>query len=1130
MSLSRCSLLCYVALLLTLSSSGQVCPPPSLPIIEEQLDQGIIISWEPGGSETIWDVDFGLSPFTPSEFGPFGMQGVSDNSALSILYYFGPNETHDLYVRADCTIEPDYPEYSEWVGPLTFTTFTDACQFPVVHMECQVEKLRSGFGAEHYPVSCTGMEEGDNWLLEYTPSLTQEYFMHSDAFINSLMIREKDVCHELNWQCRLDGLMGNTHSLGTLEMNTTYQLLIRSENDPQVVIGRCESAVFEEYNLDTIDLDLTTLDFKFSLDGSPIEGLFDVFVVEEELTAPLANSLPTFASFSVINGLISISTDQLTSNTDYDLYIRPSCTSVVACWEGPFNFRTPVNCGEAPIILSTEPKSVNAEVAVMGKINRFFSIEIGEAPFSEPDPLAPGTNSIIGGFNSNQDTVKFTFVDLEPFTTYQYYLKRNCSDNSVVIGNQPWYGPFEFTTNGDCFVEVHDLNCGQCYASRPDYGHDYFEANFFCGTEDAPSRGERIFRIQEPISGQVTINRSQSAFGTFETIIYQFYLKSASEVCGLDGWTHLGCWAPTSRLGDIVIDVEADSVYYLMIDYQTESTFRYHYHRFEITADNCENECPVVQNLDFTPINEDNVLLSWDPEPGAIGYDLVSLPVGVPTNPYPCLYEPASLFEAIVHPDTFYVLPDLSLNEPRDVYVRSRCSEFNYGPWTMLQVESQIGKSMQFSNMGTLQYCSPSYTLNGKAVLYDQLTFSVSEDGWYRLQQKIDGSSFVRLYETSFDPGQPSQNLLATEPGNFLNLDEVTLWYFLEAEKDYVVVSSSQPGVRPAEEIELTISGTGDITSSGYEFLGIADGPSGTVPQTDGTRYISDQVCIDADGWRHYYQTDGTGINLNKDALLFSVMDYPELSNQVGTEVLTISGAAGTSLISNTTENYVSQPEGWITMNRFWDLALEDGQQPVAPIAVRFYYTEEDFQAMVAALPLDSILNHNDLSFYKINQNATGFNTNPAAGHLDVPLAAYCADEGYWEYAFASQADTISWSYGMHRDAHYAEMFVHEFSGGGGGIGSAINISTSVTEVVPRRKWKVYPNPIHQELFIRLENGTSAPEIIQCFNMNGQLIQTETKRIESGLLSVNTADWASGVYVIKMANAEEGQIEIVVKP
>ena len=111
-------------------------------------------------------------------------------------------------------------------------------------------------------------------------------------------------------------------------------------------------------------------------------------------------------------------------------------------------------------------------------------------------------------------------------------------------------------------------------------------------------------------------------------------------------------------------------------------------------------------------------------------------------------------------------------------------------------------------------------------------------------------------------------------------------------------------------------------------------------------------------------------------------MDYPELSNQVGTEVLTISGAAGTSLISNTTENYVSQPEGWITMNRFWDLALEDGQQPVAPIAVRFYYTEADFQAMVAALPLDSILNHNDLSFYKINQNATG---SVSYTHLTLP-------------------------------------------------------------------------------------------------------------------------------------------------
>jgi hypothetical protein len=1130
MNLCYKSLLGFAVLLWTFDSSAQTCVPPGMPILNELLDESVVISWEAGGDELSWDIDYGLTPHTPNEFGPFQNEQVIDNSEFSLLGFL-PKESYDLYVRAECTVNPDFPEYSEWVGPLTFTTFPDVCQNSVNLLECQRQQLQFGFDSEQYPISCTGLEEGRNWIIEFAPLQAQEYFLHSDNALNSIMIRKKDVCNDLNWQCIFDGSMENYFSLGNLEMNMTYQILVRAEGTPQVLIGQCESILFENYELDSFDADLTTTNLEFISDGSPIEGNFDLFLIQEGMIAPLPNSLPTFSSFSIVDGLVSFPTNQLIFDADYDMYIRPDCPQVNACWNGPFNFETPINCGEAPEFLNVDANSINADLTIGGESGQSWRIEIGEAPFSEPDPLAPGTFNLLSSF-SNGQSIKYTLLDLQPLTTYQYYLKRDCSNSSVVIGNQPWYGPYEFTTNSDCFIEVQDLNCGQCYASRPAYGHDYFEANFFCGNNDAPSRGERIFRIQRPSSGQVTLSRNISSVEPFETIIYQLYLKSANEVCDLNDWEHLGCWVSgTGGVGDIVIDVEADSVYHLMIDYQTESTVNYNYIRFEFFAEDCENECQPIQNLDFAPINEENVMLSWDPLPGAIGYDIVSVPVGQSPNPNPCLYQYSSLFDAILHPDTFYLISDLSLNEPRDIYVRSRCSELNYSPWTMVEIESLEGQSMQYSNMGTLQYCSPSYSLNGNSVLYDQLTFNVAEDGWYQLHQIIQGSNYLSLYESNFDPDQPSQNLLASEKDDFPIVDEVTLWYDLESEKDYIVVCSAQPGVAPSENIELTISGKGMISSLGFEYFGIADGPSGTVPNTNGTNYISNQVCTDAIGWRHYYQTDGTGINLDNDALLFSVKEYPEINNQVGMDTLTISGEAGTSLISNTAENYVMQPDGWITMNRFWDLILADDQQPTSPIAVRFYYTEEDFQAMTDALPLDSIINHNDLAFYKINQSAIGYNSNPADGHLDIPLADYCADEGYWEYSFATQADTSSWSYGMHKEAHFAEMLVHEFSGGGGGIGSAIDFTNDIDEnYFEEKKWTVFPNPIHNEVFIGLQNGKASPELIQCFNMNGQMVHVEAEKIGSEILFLNTALWPSGIYFVKMANFEGFQIEKIIKP
>ena len=1134
MNIYQLSVLNFIGLLWAFSSSAQVCVSPGLPVLDEQLDEGVIISWEAGGNEVYWDIDYGRAPYTPSEVSPFIMRQVTKNTEV-FLREFLPNETYELYVRAECTDHPDYPEFSDWVGPLSFKTFTDLCRYPEVLIECQREKLGNGFPNEVYDISCTGSEAGNNWFLEFTPRQSEEYFFHSDLPVTSLVIREKEVCNELNWQCMFDGSMGNRHSLGDLEMNTSYQILFRAERSPEIVIGQCESVFFTEYNVDSFDADLSSLDFVLSSDGLPIEGVFDLFFVEEEMPAPQSNSLPTLSSLSVIDGMISFPTGQLMSDTDFNMYIRPVCTSLNSCWEGPFNFRTPINCGGAPGSFRIDPRSVNADMTIESMSGQSWRIQIGEAPFAEPDPSASGTNNLLSYNNSTRDSITYTFLNLQALTTYQFYLKRNCSNSPIVIENQPWYGPFEFTTNSDCYIDIQDLNCGQCYASLPAYGHNYYEATVTCGNDRAPSRGERIFRIQQPTSGQVTINRDQGGGEPGETIIYQFYLKSASEVCDLEDWKHLGCWSPAggfANRGDIIIDVEADSVYYLMIDYQTESTFRYNYIRFFVTADNCDNECPPIQNLDFRPINEENVLLTWDSTPDAIGYDLVSVPVGESPNPYPCLYKYSSLFEELIHPDTFYLLSDLSLNEPRDVYVRSRCSELNYSPWTMLEIESQMGESVQYSNMGTLQYCSPTYIFNRQTVLYDQLTFTVPEDGWYQIQQRLEGSSFFNLYEEGFDPELPTQNYIATAPDHALNVDEITLWQFLETGKDYIVVSSARPGwSASSEEITLTISGKALASSDGYEYLGIADGPSGTVPATSGINYISNQVCVDANGWRHYYETDGTLLNLDKDALLFSIIDYPEINRQVGMDVLTISGTAGTSLITNTAENYVSQPEGWITMNRFWDLVLDEEQQPTAPIGIRFYYTEEDFQSLADALPLDSIINHSDLSFYKINQNATGFNTNPAGGHLDVPLAQHCADEGYWEYAFAAQADTTFWSYGMHKDAHFAELLVHEFSGGGGGVGSAINFSTSIDEIASKNQnWVVYPNPIHQEVFIRLQNGESPPDLIQCFDMNGLMISVEVNKLGSEVLSVNTSDWASGIYFIKMRNDTALQVEILVKP
>jgi len=1130
LSSSSILLICLILFSKQGSLSAQSCDPPEIPVIIELLDASIIIAWEASDDAMLWDIDYGPAPHTPSEFGLFYTNSVQENAAYTITELY-PDENFELYIRTDCTINPDIPTTSDWVGPLSFSTFVDICQFPEYLAECEDSQLQFDFPSDLYPVACPSASEGSNWMIEFTPTLSNPFFLHSSELLSSVMIREKRVCDELDWLCMLDGSTANSYPIGDLEMEKAYQILIRADGFPQVNIGQCAVHNFNDYVLESTDFDLMNLDFNFTQDGSSFEGEYDLFVAEESILTLDANSAPSYSSYSIFDGKISVPANDWLDDTKYNIYFRSVCSGMNGCWEGPFEFRTPINCGAAPPAIDIQVNSINAILTFEVNFSQYWKVEFGAAPFAEPDPLASGNSNILDFTPGPVDSVKYTLLGLEAFTTYQFYLKRECSDSPIDIANQAWYGPYEFTTNGNCFVDVQDLNCGQCYASIPAYGHDYFEENYFCDNDDAPSRGERIFRIQRPSAGEVSLKRDLTSSEPFESIIYQFYLKPASEACDVADWTYLGCWVGGGGDGDIVIEVEANEAYHLMIDYQTESTFAYNYHRFEFLADDCENACPPVENLSFAPINSEHVLLNWNAEPGAIGYDIVSVPSGGSPNPNPCLYQYTSLFEAILHPDTFYLASELSLNEPQDFYVRSRCTELNYSPWTMIEVEPQEGQESFFSNVGTLQYCSPYYVLDGQAISYDQLSFRVAEDGWYQLYQEIEASSYLRLYEANFDPEFPEQNLLASVANNFVFANEASLWFDFEAGQNYVVVSSAQAGMVPSELIELTITGSGEVSSAGYEFLGVAEGAGGVVPETNGSEYVSNQVCIDVDGWRHYYEVSGTGLDMNRDALLFSIMDYPEINIPMGMETLTISGNAGTSLINNTPENYVAQPEGWITMNRFWDLTLADAQQPVDPLAVRFYYTEADFQAMADALPSSSEIDHNDLSFYKINQNTQGFNTNPADGHLDIPLAEHCADEGYWEYAFASQADTISWTYGMHENAHYAEMVIHEFSGGGGGVGSAVNIINQSEEIIriQKEKYSVYPNPIHQEIFIQNKINESLPTRIECFDVNGHLVYSEPKKIGNDLLSINTTSWPTGIYFIKILDDKAYQIEMLIK-
>lgn len=1116
------------------SNINPICPQPEVPVVDAVQDTSVLISWLPYDVDSTWEIVYDIAPFAPDFNTTPTIENISNSTQFRIdgLEY---DTNYDLYIRTACGGSLN----SDWVGPLNFTSGPVICKEALDFEVCQelYFSYEAGYYLDYYLVTCPEFNEVQiQWIGDFTPPADGEYFLNTEFELDNILFRqEPQYCTPDDWACLVVGDQKDNISLGLLSADTTYQILFEDYFHFTAFISSCETPV--NVQMDSVEAIFFEAKTYFSENGALLNGQFDVYLTPEGTPKPTADSIPFYADYQVVEGLIEFPANTLEDDFDYEIYIRQNCDLGTGCWLGPFAFSTFEYCGGPPESVSFVPRSISADLVLANtELDVDFTlISFGTAPFGPPAPNDPGNSNTYGGYSLLDDSIVITLLDLEPNTDYQVYLKRRCVSGGQALYLQPWYGPYNFSTNSDCFVEVEDLYCGQCYTEYPNYGYNYYSTPAFCNSYTVPSRGEKIFRIQHPTSGEVTLKREQSFTSNGNTIIYQLYLKSASEICDLNNWEEIGCWRPGGGSGNITINVEEDSVYYLMIDFRTESTFQPYYNRFRVQGPDCYNPCPPVEELTSVSIDAQSVLLSWDPVDGAIGYDIAV--IGVGGNPMDLDCHPNSLaFRATGHPDTNFLLEGLSMDESYNAVVRARCAENNVGSWQALTIQAQPINEFHFSNAGTLNYCSPFYQRMVDSELtyfsYDALEFRVDQTGTYTFDQQMAGGTYIAIYEEQFDPANPTNQLLFETQTDIDNPASVQFSQFLESDKTYLVVSSRADQSMPDTQLDLTISSTdGNVISEGYLFLGQRTGPAGIIPPTNGSFYTSDRVCVDSGGWRHYYQTDGTDLNPAQDLLLFSLKDYPEIYNGDQEDTLILGGTSGVSVIPYTEENYVQNPGGWLVMSRYWNLLISDEQQPTTPLAIRYYYTQEDFDALAAALPPDSSLVQEDLYFYKINDENETYNTDPGAGHVNIPAALNCAGDGLWEYENGLVADTSHWSFGEYEAAFFAEMVVHRFSGGGAGVGSPTAFVTANhgLHAVLAPKWHLYPVPAENEIIVEAASHNLFIEKIQIFNAAGKLIIDENVLGQPSKTSLNINWIPSGLYFVKIFSSGESGIMRMIK-
>ncbi|WP_299223741.1 fibronectin type III domain-containing protein [uncultured Aquimarina sp.] len=403
--------------------------PNSLSVSEISIDSATI-NWAAAADESNWQIQFGEKDFVIGE-GTL----VDTVNTTEIINNLNSGTEYDVYVRSNC----DTDGFSEWIGPLSFSTIPDYCNGDLFY--------DSGGSNGNY-------SNNENETILIAPQDTGDRV----RVIFDLFSLES-CCDNLSVY---DGPDSSSPLIGVF-----------NNNSPGEIVSTHESGA---------------LTFVFRSDGSVTRTGWEARVFCEpkpNCSAPinpvttfiLANDVELFwtssgldanweleygvTGFDQGSGTIINTTDNpyritnLTADTFYDVYIKTICddggfSDVV----GPITFKTEVSC-PAPsgfVVNSVTGQSANISWDLTGGNEQFWEIEYGVSGFIQ------GNGTVVPSEVNTLD-----ILDLAPTTNYDIYIRSNCGIDEASI----WAGPFSFRTSCDPisnetnqFVQNGSFECG----------------------------------------------------------------------------------------------------------------------------------------------------------------------------------------------------------------------------------------------------------------------------------------------------------------------------------------------------------------------------------------------------------------------------------------------------------------------------------------------------------------------------------------------------------------------------------------------------------------------------------------------------------------------------------------------
>jgi len=354
-----------------------ICPAPSDLQAGQVGSSSAEITWQPGGSESFWELKWGPQGFDPQSSGNLVPE-------INEPYYFleglESSSAYDVYVRSLCAED----EVSFWAGPVIFNTQCGIIELPFTEtfhggsVDCWTFPQGQGnwsFGSQYAPPSSeSGTPHATfNWTpnrFSYSYSLTSPLLLAS----NPHGIVKTDFIVFLN----------NYDNNNLEQMSVEYQVF--GEEDWQLLENFTNSGlgggnaefVSQDIVIPGVQGQMFQLRFRahgensFSINGWSVD---DVYVYQEipECQAPVALSVDDVGSHDALVSWIPASAEStftviwgesgfdpgtegtlienieenelqllnLKHSTSYDFYVKSVCsTDLESDWSGPETFTT----------------------------------------------------------------------------------------------------------------------------------------------------------------------------------------------------------------------------------------------------------------------------------------------------------------------------------------------------------------------------------------------------------------------------------------------------------------------------------------------------------------------------------------------------------------------------------------------------------------------------------------------------------------------------------------------------------------------------------------------------------------------------------------------------------------------